>query len=222
MITTFDSWEELETAMTNDRVAADSKISEAQTRIQAGDYAISQSEGITIIGEILAASLNEPEDAEDAEEADETEDAAEHEAWSRSFVFGRWYSKLLLTGECGDKHRSVLEKITKKTFEEELAKLSSSPYYVVILGAGPVSPQSSIGARIMSTLRLQQTIRSAPLTSTAEILARKHFPQEYLDRWLERQRTNADAWCVTLRISSDDEAALCATEAVWLFTTLNA
>jgi len=210
MITTFDSWEELETAMTNDRVAADSKISEAQTRLQAGDYAISQSEGITIIGEILVASLNE------------TEDAAEHEAWSRSFVFGRWYSKLFLTGECGDKHRSVLEKITKKTFEEELAKLSSSPYYVVILGAGPVSPQSSIGARIMSTLRLQQTIRSAPLTSTAEILARKHFPQEYLDRWLERQRTNADAWCVTLRISSDDEAALCATEAVWLFTTLNA
>jgi hypothetical protein len=202
----------MEASMTADRVAADSKISEAQRLLTIGDYARSESKGITIIGEILSS------DAEDAEDA---EDAAEHEAWSRSFVFGRWYSKLCPQGELGDKHRSVTTKITKEEFEKEVVKLSapSIPYYAVILGAGIPSPGASISARIMSTLRLQQTI--APLSSSAEILARKHFPQECLDRWLERQRSCADAWCIPIRISSDDEDALCADESVWLFTALN-
>ena len=122
----FDSMEELFAAERKAREAADGNVTEVQSEITVGDCVIRYEDYATIYGEILDVVELEKShyDLDDPEQREDFEDFAQMygDDWSKSFVFGRFFSQSCPEGELSDAHRSRLHKLPREIFEMAQAR----------------------------------------------------------------------------------------------------
>jgi hypothetical protein len=107
-VQSFNSWDEMMSAINEARIVADGRVKDWQSAIKPGDHFIQSTEyGFYIFGEVL-------ESDDDYYRSDE----------GKNYRFCRCYSVAVPDSECGDVHVSVIGAIISKEVFEKFREMN--------------------------------------------------------------------------------------------------